>query len=51
MEVHCAWCEKEGKPSWMRTVSGPPTKSHGICPAHIAVMRAQVADLKKGATS
>ncbi len=51
MDVHCAWCEKEGKPSWMRTIPGPPTISHGICPVHLAAMRVQVAALKKGASS
>lgn len=45
MEVRCAWCEREGKPSLMRVVPGPPTTSHGICAAHLEILRADLAAL------
>ena len=44
MERHCAWCQKEGKPSFMG-LSEPlddPRRTHGMCPVHFQAVRAQV---------
>jgi len=48
MERHCAWCQGEGKSSFMG-LSEPlddPRRTHGICPAHLQAVRAQVAITK-----
>jgi hypothetical protein len=36
MDVHCAWCQKEGLPSLLRVVyhDGVATESHGMCQPH-----------------
>jgi hypothetical protein len=41
MQVHCAWCEQEGRPSLMRTAEGAGV-SHGICPEHAAALRREI---------
>lgn len=43
MEVHCAWCEKEGKPSKLKDIEGPNDQiSHGICEVHQEKMLATI---------
>lgn len=43
MEVHCAWCEKEGKPSLIHPGDGPGGPvSHGICASHQEILLKEI---------
>lgn len=44
MRVECAWCAREGKPAFLRTVEPLESEdvSHGICDDHMRVMLHEV---------
>lgn len=49
MNVHCAWCEKEGIINVINKIEGPDDQvSHGICGRHQDEMLAQIEELKIG---
>lgn len=50
MKVVCAWCQREGKPGFIREVHPTVDQrvSHGICPSHSEVYYARLkAGLKR----
>lgn len=48
MKIHCAWCEKEGKPAYLGEQAPLDDQSvtHTICEQHSAEMQAQIASPK-----